>query len=137
MATLAAQSVGAFRALYYCSNFHLCGLFEPAVLQYESSVPGYLPGTVEIRLQDSDLGGILNAEMQMHYFYGHYYAVQAMWIAGGAYWRQWYPAIRTELLASRQADGSWRQGLMCPHYCTAMALIILQVPNNYLPILQR
>jgi hypothetical protein len=26
---------------------------------------------------------------------------------------------------------------MDSHYCTAMALIILQVPNNYLPILQR
>jgi hypothetical protein len=83
-------------------------------------------------------GGFLGgAEMQMHYFYGHYYAVQAMWIAGGNYWRNWYPAIRNELLTSRRADGSWQQGLMCSNYCTAMALIILQVPNNYLPILQR
>lgn len=78
-----------------------------------------------------------NAEMQMHYYYGHYYAVQAMWIAGRQYWAQWYPAIRDELLASRRADGSWQQGLNCSHYSTAMALIILQVPNNYLPILQR
>ena len=84
-------------------------------------------------------GGILgNAELDQHYYYGHYYAVQAMWIAGGNYWRQWYPAIRDELLASRRQDGSWQRGLLfCPHYCTAMALIILQVPNNYLPILQR
>jgi hypothetical protein len=83
-------------------------------------------------------GGFLgNLEHQMHYFYGHYYAVQAMWIRGGNYWRQWYPAIRDELLSSRQANGSWQMGIMCPHYCTAMALIILQVPNNYLPILQR
>jgi hypothetical protein len=82
-------------------------------------------------------GGLMAADVQMHYYYGHYYAVQAMWIAGGDYWRQWYPAIRNELMGSRQVDGSWRQGLMCSHYCTAMALIILQVPNNYLPILQR
>ena len=84
-------------------------------------------------------GGVFgNAEVQMHYYYGHYYAVQAMWIAGGDYWRRWYPAIRDELLQNRnQQTGSWQQGLMCPHYCTAMALIILQVPNNYLPILQR
>ena len=82
-------------------------------------------------------GGFGLGQDQMYYFYGHYYAVQAMWIKGGVYWRQWYPAIRDELLASRRADGSWSQNLMCPHFCTAMALIILQVPNSYLPILQR
>lgn len=83
-------------------------------------------------------GGVFgNPEVQMHYYYGHYYAVQAMWTAGGNYWRQWYPGIRDELIASRRQDGSWQQGLMCSNYCTGMALIILQVPNNYLPILQR
>ncbi len=82
-------------------------------------------------------GGGFLGEMDHHYYYGHYYAVQAMWIAGENYWRQWYPAIRDELLTSRRADGSWQRGLMCSNYCTAMALIILQVPNNYLPILQR
>lgn len=81
-------------------------------------------------------GGIFNPEMQFHYFYGHYYAVQAMWLAGGDYWQRWYPAIRDELLRDRR-DNFWQQGTMCQHYCTAMALIILQVPNNYLPILQR
>ncbi|HYV38130.1 MAG TPA: prenyltransferase [Gemmataceae bacterium] len=81
-------------------------------------------------------------EMQMHYYYGHYYAVQAMWIAGGDYWRRWYPAIRDELVhhPDRNADGSWwdrRYFPHCPHYGTAMACIIMQVPNNYLPIFQR
>ena len=32
-----------------------------------------------------------------HYFYGQYYAVQAMWHAGDDHWKQWYPAIRDEL----------------------------------------
>lgn len=82
-------------------------------------------------------GGLGGMEAAMHYYYGHYYAVQAMWIAGGDYWREWYPAIRDELLGRRNNDGSWSQGFMCTHYCTAMALIILQVPNNYLPILER
>jgi hypothetical protein len=78
-------------------------------------------------------------ELHIHYYYGHYYAAQAMWTAGGRYWREWYPSIRDELLrpgGHRQQDGSWYSGI-CPHYCTAMALIILQIPNNYLPILQR
>ncbi|MBI3821354.1 MAG: terpene cyclase/mutase family protein [Planctomycetes bacterium] len=82
-------------------------------------------------------GGGMFGNPDFHYFYGHYYAVQAMWIAGGQNFRRWYPAIRDELLGSRRPDGSWQQGLMCSNYCTAMALIILQVPNNYLPILQR
>jgi hypothetical protein len=72
----------------------------------------------------------------MHYFYGHYYAVQAMWTAGGAYWAEWYPAIRNELVATQRPDGSWEDQI-CSHYATAMACIILQVPNNYLPIMQK
>jgi hypothetical protein len=94
----------------------------------------YMPGNPNARF---------DREMNMHYYYGHYYAAQAMWTAGGRFWREWYPAIRDELLRSinqgghRQANGSWYNGGICPHYCTAMALIILQIPNNYLPILQR
>lgn len=82
-------------------------------------------------------GGFFGGEHQIHYYYGHYYAAQAMWIAGGRYWRDWYPAIRNELLSNRQGDGFWSDGRFCRHYCTGMALIILQIPNNYLPILQR
>ena len=73
---------------------------------------------------------------ESHYFYGHYYAVQAMWIKGGEYWRQWYPAVRDELVARRRTDGSWMDSI-CQEYGTAMACIILQMPNNYLPIFQR
>lgn len=79
-------------------------------------------------------GGIFNRES--HYFYGHYYAVQAMWHAGGAWWRNWYPAIRDELIARQRDDGSWMDSI-CQEYGTAMACIILQMPNNYLPIFQR
>jgi len=72
-----------------------------------------------------------------YYFYGHYYAVQAMWQAGAARWRRWYPAIRDELVSRQRDDGSWeaqQEGNQC---ATAMACIILQIPNNYLPIFQR
>jgi len=73
---------------------------------------------------------------ESHYFYGHYYAVQAMWIKGGDHWRQWFPAIRDELIARQRTDGSWMDSI-CQEYGTAMASIILQIPNNYLPIFQR
>jgi squalene cyclase len=71
-----------------------------------------------------------------HAMYGHYYAVQAMWQAGGEHWQKWYPAVHDILLKSQQEDGSWMD-LICPEYGTAMATIILQMPNNYLPIFQR
>lgn len=71
------------------------------------------------------------------YFYGHYYAVQAMWHAGGNYWRQWYPAIRDELLSRQAQTGSWPDMTVNSEYGTAMACIVLQMPNNYLPIFQR
>lgn len=71
-----------------------------------------------------------------YYFYGHYYAVQAMWHAGGDRWQQWYPAIRDELVERQQADGSWQDGIG-REYATALACMVLLTPNNYLPILQR
>jgi hypothetical protein len=69
-----------------------------------------------------------------YFFYGHYYAVQAMWHAGGEYWTTWYPAIRDLLLARQNEDGSWPDTEVCPEFGTAMAAIILQIPHNFLPI---
>lgn len=71
-----------------------------------------------------------------HYFYGHYYAAQAMFLAGDTYWQRWWPAIRGELLEKQEANGSWR-GQAGDEYGTAMALIILQMPNRLLPIFQK
>lgn len=71
-----------------------------------------------------------------HYFYGHYYGVQALWQAGGDRWKQWYPAIHDALISRQKQDGSWADQI-APEYGTAMACIILQMPNNYLPIFQR
>jgi len=71
-----------------------------------------------------------------HYFYGQYYAAQAMFLAGGRHWAQWFPAIRSELLAKQNGDGSWSSS-HGDSYGTAMALLVLQVPNRLLPIFQR
>jgi hypothetical protein len=71
-----------------------------------------------------------------HYFYGHYYAAQAMWIRGGDDWNAWYPAIRDELVRRQTPQGYWSDSI-CNEYGSAMALIILQMPNNVLPIFQR
>ncbi|MBA4186465.1 MAG: prenyltransferase [Planctomycetaceae bacterium] len=73
-----------------------------------------------------------------HYWYGQYYAALAMWTAGDDYWNAWLPAIRDELLAkARLGGGTWNDPYHGGVYATAMALIVLQLPNNYLPILQK
>ena len=46
------------------------------------------------------------------------------------------PAVRDEMLTRQNGDGSWEDAIDS-HYATAMACIILQIPNNYLPILQK
>jgi hypothetical protein len=89
----------------------------------------FKPGTNVMRRDVPDI----------HYYYGHYYAAQAMWTAGPAYWQQWFPALREELLqrTRNRGDGVWVDVTTCNHYATAMACIILQIPFNYLPILQK
>jgi hypothetical protein len=73
-----------------------------------------------------------------HYYYGQYYAALAMWTAGGDYWRTWFPAVRDELLARfRSNNNVWNDQFHGTAYATAMSLIVLQLPNNYLPILQK
>ena len=62
-------------------------------------------------------GPFADPEARIHYFYGHYYAAQAMWIAGGDHWKSWFPAIRDDLVTHsnfRKADGSWARFHLLP-----------------------
>ncbi len=113
------RSAAGVASLYYA------GIYEDAALQsgLEYLRNTFLPGTDGVN--------------QAHYFYGHYYAVQAMYLAGGEHWEKWWPAIRDELLASQEADGRWSERQAGDTYGTAMALIILQMPKRYLPIFQK
>jgi len=77
-----------------------------------------------------------------HYYYGHYYAVQAMVQAGDDYYAEWYPQIRDALIKKQGPDGSWsesRKGATgkVAGYETPMAIIILGTPHRYIPIYQR
>ena len=78
------------------------------------------------------------------YFYGNYYAAQAMYALGGSMWRSWYQMVRTDLLSvANPREGSkgpevyWKSKWVGDAFSTAVAAIILQVPNHYLPIFQR
>jgi hypothetical protein len=104
----------------------------------------YYAGIYEDRAIESGLKYLqLNARpgrdsaAPIHYFYGHYYAVQAMFLAGGEHWSDWWPRIRQELLERQRADGLWDDSGAGPEYGASMALIILQMPKRYLPIFQK
>ncbi|MEM9417771.1 MAG: prenyltransferase/squalene oxidase repeat-containing protein [Planctomycetota bacterium] len=78
----------------------------------------------------------LGAQGGGHYFYGHYYAAQAMFLAGGGYWSEWFPRMREELIDRQQNSGAWSSN-HGETYGTGMSLLILQIPNRLLPIYQR
>ncbi|MGE0709971.1 MAG: prenyltransferase/squalene oxidase repeat-containing protein [Planctomycetota bacterium] len=75
-------------------------------------------------------------EEQKWFFYTHLYASQAMFQRGGASWKAYFPKIRNQLLEMRQG-AHWESRDVGPAYATAMALLILQLPNRFLPIHQR
>jgi hypothetical protein len=62
------------------------------------------------------------------YYYGYYYAAQAALFIGGDAWDQLYPAMRDDTIGRRQAD-HWTSEYG-DDYATAMALLILQMPNR-------
>ncbi|MBM4001860.1 MAG: terpene cyclase/mutase family protein [Planctomycetes bacterium] len=82
------------------------------------------------------LPGKNRGEGDEYFFYGHYYAVQAMWHAGENDWNEWYAAIQDQLLPRQRPDGQWFD-VVSPAYGTAMACLILQTPISALPIFQR
>jgi len=104
---------------------HNCGIHEgPVVERALAYLMQFRPGHAGLRERG-------------YYFYAHYYAVQSAWFAGGDVWSQWYPAVRDDLLAMQLSNGSWPDQGIGAEYATAMSLLVLQVPNNYLPIFQR
>lgn len=87
-----------------------------------------------------------------HFFfwYGSYYATQAMYLVGSARpeeWAGWYTRIRDQILGiqhrlrdaeSGRDESYWMSNIDRSNaYATASALLILQFPLDYLPIHQR
>ncbi len=88
-------------------------------------------------LQELANPGGKNNSSEAHYFYGHYYAVQAMYLAGGKRWTNWWPNIRDEIISRQAINGGWMDYQAGQAYSTSMALIVLQMPKRYLPIFQK
>lgn len=77
------------------------------------------------------------AAEQGHYFYAHLYMAQALYVSRDPYWDTYFPALRDRLLAMQAQEGYWFGDGIGDVYGTAAALIILQLPYNQLPIMQR
>jgi hypothetical protein len=84
------------------------------------------------------------------YYYGNYYAAQAMYNVGGtepARWDRWYDRVRRDLLsfevrvpgpAGAPEESRWESNIgSTSTFSTAVAILILSIPFDYLPIHQR
>lgn len=81
----------------------------------------------------NNLGGVAGS----YAYYGAYYDSQAMFQAGGKYWRLWNETMNAQLMNLQGSDGSWagREGGVITS--TAFALLSLEVNYTFLPIYQR
>ncbi|MCZ7646724.1 MAG: terpene cyclase/mutase family protein [Planctomycetota bacterium] len=71
-----------------------------------------------------------------HDFYTNFYGAQAMSQVGGAAWAKYYTKLRSRLISSQDAAGSW-SGDIGTTYSTSIAVMILSIPYQYLPIWQK
>ncbi len=72
-----------------------------------------------------------------HWYYAHFYLAQALYLAGKEEWDEYFPSMRDRLLLMQLENGSWDDRSIGPVYATSVALLILQLPYNQLPIMQR
>ncbi len=84
------------------------------------------------------------------YYYGNYYAAQAMYNVGGEdleRWERWYDRVRRDLLsfevrvpgpAGGPEESRWESNIgSTSTFSTAVATLILSIPFDYLPIHQK
>jgi hypothetical protein len=72
-----------------------------------------------------------------HEYYSTLYIAQAMYLSSAENWNEFFPRCRDDLIHKQQINGSWQGDGVGEVYGTAIALITMQLPYKYLPILQR
>lgn len=73
-----------------------------------------------------------------YYWYGNYYAAQALHKVGGPRWERYWAALHNDLLRRQNGDGSWTNSVgPGDSFATAVACLLLRIPVMYLPIFQR
>jgi hypothetical protein len=77
------------------------------------------------------------------YHYSLFNACQGMYQMGSPYWEKFFPHTVATLLANQQTDGSWdaenlqRDRPFGNSYTTALVVLSLGAPNQFLPVFQR
>ncbi len=77
------------------------------------------------------------------YHYSLFNACQGMYQLGSPYWEKFFPRTVAALLASQRPDGSWaaesldRDRPFGNSYTTALVVLSLAAPNQFLPVFQR
>jgi len=107
-------------------TLYSAGLYESELAR---NAFNYARQTVPTTASSSSGGG--------HFFYAHLYLSQAMYFEGGEAWREYFGKLQDWLVTCQRPDGSWEGDFFGTTYGTAVALIILQLPYNTLPIMQR
>jgi len=73
-----------------------------------------------------------------YYWYGNYYAAQALHMTGGQRWDRYWDRLSEDLLSRQRSDGSWHNSVGPGDvFSTAMACLLLRVPAQVLPIWAR
>src|SRR6185503_727289 len=68
-----------------------------------------------------------------YFWYGNYYAAQALFTEGGSRWRAYWSRLRDHLLDHQQADGRWCNTVgPGDAFATAVACLLLRIPAQYL-----
>ena len=77
------------------------------------------------------------------YHYSLFNACQGMYQMGSPYWEKFFPRVVATLLAHQQPNGSWdaeslaRDRPFGNSYTTALVVLALGAPNQFLPVFQR
>jgi hypothetical protein len=75
-----------------------------------------------------------------HAEYVEYYLAQAKWIMGDREWTDYYKKASSSFIQMQEPDGHWEGSDQYQYgttFGTAIALIVLQLPYNRLPVYQR
>ncbi len=79
----------------------------------------------------------LRFENQHHAEYVMYYLAQARFLLGGSDWPDFYKQYAAMFLDNQMSDGSWEGSDGGEIYGTAIAVLVLQIPYNRLPVYER
>jgi hypothetical protein len=77
------------------------------------------------------------------YHYSLFMCCQGAYQLGSPYWEEFFPRTASAVVQHQQADGSWeaeryhRDGRYGNSYTTALVILALGAPNQFLPIFQR